>query len=110
MTTGVPLLTGIGLVRLDEHGELVVGPLTAEALPSEAAELKAELSALLPFAPPASVLVELDRLTGFLNCFTHAARGRPPCLRRPGRASVLPDPAPELGTCGRARPVTGPRP
>ena len=71
------LAAGTGLVRLDEHGELVIGPLTAEDLPTEAAELKAELSALLPFAPLASVLVELDRLTEFLDAFTHAGGATP---------------------------------
>lgn len=71
------LATGTGLVRLDEHGELVIGPLTAEDLPTEAAELRAELSALPPFSPLASVLVELDRGPGSWTASpTPAARPR----------------------------------
>jgi hypothetical protein len=65
------LAGGQGPVRVDEHGELVIGPLSAEDMPTEVAELKAELTALLPFAPIVSAL-ELDRRTGFLDCFTHA--------------------------------------
>jgi hypothetical protein len=30
---------------------------------------------MLPFAPIASLLIELDARTGFLDCFTHAAAG-----------------------------------
>lgn len=71
------LAGGQGPIRVDEHGELVIGPLTAEDLPAEAAQLKAELTALLPFAPIASVLIELDRRTGFLDCFTHAGGATP---------------------------------
>ena len=68
---GVPA-HGKGPVRLDENGDLVIGPLSAEDVPVEAAELKDELTGLLPFAPIASVLIELDRRTGFLDCFTDA--------------------------------------
>jgi len=64
-------------VRLDEDGDLVIGPLTAEDVPGEVAELKDQLTALLPFAPVASVLIELDRRTGFLDCFTHAGEAKP---------------------------------
>ena len=35
-------------------------------------ELKDELAGMLPFAPIASLLIELDARTGFLDCFTHA--------------------------------------
>src|SRR5664280_3062716 len=38
------LAGGQGPIRVDEHGELVIGPLTAEDLPAEAAQLKAELT------------------------------------------------------------------
>jgi TnpA family transposase len=34
--------------------------------------LKQELAGMLPFAPIASLLIELDHGTGFLGCFTHA--------------------------------------
>ncbi len=71
------LTTGRDPVRLDEAGALVIGPLTAEDLPAEVDELRAELTALLPFAPIVSVLIELDRRTGFLDCFTHAGGATP---------------------------------
>jgi len=50
----------------------VVPPLPAEDIPAEARELKDELAGMLPFAPIASLLIELDARTGFLDCFTHA--------------------------------------
>ncbi len=62
----------VGAVRLDEDGKLVIPPLTAEDVPAEAAGLRAGLAGMLPFAPIASLLVELDVRTGFLGCFTHA--------------------------------------
>ena len=61
-----------GTVRLDGDDHLVVPPLPAEDIPSEARELKDELAGMLPFAPIASLLIELDARTGFLDCFTHA--------------------------------------
>ena len=61
-----------GAVRLDANGKLVIPPLTAEDVPAEAAGLRAGLAGMLPFAPIASLLVELDVRTGFLGCFTHA--------------------------------------
>jgi hypothetical protein len=64
-------------VRLDEAGGLVIGPLTAEDLPTEVAELREELTALLPFAPIVSVFIELHRHTGFLDFFTHAGGATP---------------------------------
>ena len=78
------LAHGEGPVRLDDNGDLVIGPLSAEGVPAEAAELKDELTGLLPFAPIASVLIELDRRTGFLDRFTHAggAKPRSPELKR----------------------------
>jgi len=71
------LAAGHEPVRLDEHGELVIGKLSAEDLPAEVEELRDELSALVPFAPIVSVLIELDRRTGFLDCFTHAGSATP---------------------------------
>ena len=71
------LADGQGPVRLDEEGHLVIGKLTAEDIPSEVDKLKQDLTALLPFAPIASVLVELDRQTGFLDCFAHAGGATP---------------------------------
>ncbi|GGQ14116.1 hypothetical protein GCM10010140_50460 [Streptosporangium pseudovulgare] len=61
-----------GMVRLDEDEHLVVPPLSAEGVPAEAKALKDELAAMLPFAPIASLLIELDARTHFLDCFTHA--------------------------------------
>ncbi len=66
------LAAGDGPVRLDEAGDLVISPLTAEDVPTEAVALKAELTEMLPFAPIVSLLIELDKRTGFLDCFTHA--------------------------------------
>jgi hypothetical protein len=62
----------VGAVRLDADSKLVIPPLTAEDIPAEAAGLRAGLAGMLPFAPIASLLVELDVRTGFLGCFTHA--------------------------------------
>jgi TnpA family transposase len=64
----------VGKVRLDAGDHLVIPKLTAEDIPAEARELKEELASMLPFAPIASLLIELDGRTGFLACFTHAGR------------------------------------
>ena len=61
-----------GTVRLDADDHLVIPKLTAEDVPAAAKELKDELSSMLPFAPIASLLIELDGRTSFLDCFTHA--------------------------------------
>jgi Domain of unknown function (DUF4158)/Tn3 transposase DDE domain len=78
------LAAGDGPVRLAEDGDLVIAPLSAENVPDEAVALKAELTAMLPFAPIVSLLIELDRRTGFLDEFTHATgkQGRSPELKR----------------------------
>ncbi len=75
---------GDGPVRVDEAGELVISPLTAEDVPDEAKALKAELTEMLPFAPIVSLLIELDKRTGCLDCFTHAGgkQSRTPELKR----------------------------
>jgi hypothetical protein len=57
---------------LDGDDKLVIPKLSAEDIPTEARELKNELAGMLPFAPIASLLIELDVRTGFLDCFTHA--------------------------------------
>jgi hypothetical protein len=64
----------VGAVRLDEAGRLVIPLLSAEDVPAEAKALRDELSGMLPFVPIASLLIELDSRTGFLDCFTHAGR------------------------------------
>ena len=46
-----------GQVRLGEDGELIIPPLTAEDVPSEAEALRGELSAILPRVPLASGLL-----------------------------------------------------
>jgi Tn3 transposase DDE domain len=58
-----------GEVRLTATGELIIPPLTAEDVPVEAEALQAELGALLPRVPIASVLVEVDARTGFTERF-----------------------------------------
>jgi TnpA family transposase len=78
------LAAGDGLVRLDDGGDLVISPLTAEDVPAEATALKAELTEMLPFAPIVSLLIELDKRTGYLDCFTQAGgkQARSPELKR----------------------------
>ena len=78
------LATGDGPVRLDDAGDLVISPLTAEDIPGEAVALKAELTDMLPFAPIVSLLIELDGRIGLLDCFTHAGgkQTRSPELKR----------------------------
>ncbi len=61
-----------GTVRLDGDDKLVIPKLSAEDVPAEAKELKDELAGMLPFAPIASLLIELDARTNFVDCFTHA--------------------------------------
>ncbi|WAX79575.1 Tn3 family transposase [Streptomyces sp. KMM 9044] len=78
------LRKGDGPVRLGDDGELVISPLSAEDIPSEAEDLHAELERMLPNVPIASLLVEMDRHTRFLDCFTHAGgkQTRSPQLKR----------------------------
>nr|WP_262706106.1 hypothetical protein [Streptomyces sp. NEAU-383] len=66
------LKQGDGPVRLNDDGELVISPLTAEDIAAEAEELHGELERMLPNVPIASLLVKMDRHTGFPDCFTHA--------------------------------------
>lgn len=66
----------------------MVPPLSAEDVPSEARELKDELAGMLPFAPIASLLIELDARTGFLDCFTHAG-GRKLSKSAEGKRNIL---------------------
>jgi hypothetical protein len=74
----------VGEVRIDDAGDLVILQLTAEDVPAQVEELRAELISRLPFAPIASLLIELDRRTGFLECFVHAGgkQARSPQLKR----------------------------
>ncbi|WP_212735083.1 Tn3 family transposase [Herbidospora galbida] len=85
------LAAGDGPVRLDDDGDLVISPLSAEDVPAEALALKAELTEMLPFAPIVSLLIELDKRTGFLDCFTHAdgKQSRSPELKRNLMAVLL---------------------
>src|SRR5690606_41514295 len=76
----------VGAARrgVEEGGGLVVAPLVREDVPAEARTLKAELTEVLPFAPIVSLLIELDKRTGYLDCFTHAGgqATRTPELKR----------------------------
>ncbi|MGC5051665.1 Tn3 family transposase [Micromonospora sp. DT48] len=73
-----------GEVRLTDDGELIIPPLTAEDVPAEADALRAELAAMLPHLPLASVLVEVDARTGFTDHLVHAGGkvNRPAELKR----------------------------
>ncbi len=75
---------GPGEVRLGADGELIIPPLTAEDVPADAEALRAELGAMLPRVPIASVLVELDARTGFTDHLVHAGGkvNRAPDLKR----------------------------
>ncbi len=74
----------VGQVRLNEDGELIIPPLSAEDVPAEAEALREELATLLPRVPLASVLVEIDARTGFLDHLVHAGGkvNRPAELKR----------------------------
>ena len=78
------LAGGDGPVRLDSDGDLVISPLSAEDVPAESVSLKQELTQMLPFAPIVSLLIELDKRTGYLDCFTHAGgkAARSPEIKR----------------------------
>jgi len=73
-----------GEVRLGDDGELVIPPLSAEDIPAEAEALRDELAGMLPRVPFASVLVEVDARTGFLDHLVHAGGkvNRPAELKR----------------------------
>jgi len=73
-----------GEVRLNDDGELIIPPLTAEDVPAEADALRAELAGMLPRVPIASVLVEVDARTGFTDHLVHAGGkvARPVELKR----------------------------
>jgi len=75
---------GPGEVRLGADGELIIPRLTAEDVPAEAEALRAELGAMLPRVPIASVLVEVDARTGFSDHLVRAGGkvNRPPDLKR----------------------------
>ena len=75
---------GTGEVRLNGDGELIIPPLTAEDVPADAEARRAELGAMLPRVPIASVLVELDARTGFTDHLVHAGGkvNRAPDLKR----------------------------
>lgn len=73
-----------GDVRLTDDGELIIAQLNAEDVPAEAEALRDEMAALLPRVPFASVLVEVDARTGFLDHLLHAGgkANRPAELKR----------------------------
>jgi hypothetical protein len=61
-----------GQIRLTDDGELIIPQLSAEDIPAEADELRDEMAGMLPKVPFASVLVEVDARTGFLDHMVHA--------------------------------------
>ena len=73
-----------GQIRLTDDGELIIPQLTAEDVPAEAGALRDEMSGMLPRVPFASVLVEVDARTGFLDHLVHAGGkvNRPAELKR----------------------------
>ena len=71
-----------GAVRLDDDDKLVIPKLTAEDVPAEARELKDELAGMLPFAPIASLLIELASAPG-----SWTASSTPGGVSRPGQQS-----------------------
>ncbi|MFC9626147.1 hypothetical protein ACFTXM_41365 [Streptomyces sp. NPDC056930] len=111
------LKKGDGPVPLNDDGELVISPLTAEDIPSEAEDLHAELERMLPNVPITSLLVNTDRHTGFPDCSAHAGgkQTRSPQLKRNLIACLIglptnlglrtgrPRPAESRTTCRRVR-------
>ncbi|MGX6608240.1 Tn3 family transposase [Micromonosporaceae bacterium Da 78-11] len=73
-----------GQVRLTDDGELIIPQLPAEDIPAEADVLRDEMAGMLPNVPFASVLVEVDARTGFLDHLVHAGGkvNRPAELKR----------------------------
>jgi TnpA family transposase len=80
-----------GLARLGDEGELIVSPLPAEQVPAEAEALAEATAARLPRVQLSALLIEVDRLTGFSEEFTHAGGAQPrnPDLRRNLYASLI---------------------
>ncbi len=66
------LASGTGAVRLNEQGELVIPPLSAESIPEAAEALRIDLMEMLPPTQIASLLIEIDRRTHFSDHLTHA--------------------------------------
>ncbi|PZS26376.1 MAG: Tn3 family transposase, partial [Pseudonocardiales bacterium] len=73
-----------GQIRLNGDGELIIPQLSGKDIPAEADVLRDEMAAMLPKVPFASVLVEVDARTGFLDHLVHAGGkvNRPPELKR----------------------------
>lgn len=78
------LADGSGPVHLNDTGELVVARLAAETLPDQAEETFGQLEAMLPRIPLASLLIELDRRTGFTAQLVHGSgkQARSPQITR----------------------------
>ena len=66
-----------GLARLGEDGDLIVSPLPAEQLPADADILGVAAAARLPRVQLPALLIEVDRVTGFSEEFTHAGGAQP---------------------------------
>jgi TnpA family transposase len=81
----------LGLARLGDGGELIVSPLPAEQVPAEAEALAEATAARLPRVQLSALLIEIDRMTGFSEEFTHAGGAQPrnPDLPRNLYASLI---------------------
>jgi TnpA family transposase len=79
------------LARLGDDGELIVSPLPAEQVPAEAQALAEAAAARLPRIQLPALLIEVDRMTGFSEEFTHAGGAQPrnPELRRNLYAALI---------------------
>lgn len=64
-------------VRLDEHGQLHLSPLTAEMVDPAVVEEGDRIVARLPSVPLAELLIEVDEATEFSSHLTHAGGGTP---------------------------------
>ena len=89
-------------IRVDDHGQLVIPRLTAESVPDEVEQLRGRLVDRLPRAQLVSVLIEMDRRSGFSTALTHAGgkTARAGELTRNLYACVL------AQACNRARACT----
>jgi hypothetical protein len=68
---------GDGPVRLDEHGQLHLSPLTGEVIDPAIVADSERIYARLPTVPLTEILIDVDRATGFTRHLTHAASASP---------------------------------
>jgi TnpA family transposase len=84
------LLSQDGKVRM-ENGHLIVSPLQADGRPESLRHLEQLIEKRLPPVELSELLIEVDRWTGFSQCFEHAAGSEPrtPHLQRHLYAAIL---------------------